>query len=92
MKRADFKQGRTGFIIRVGGEKIGTPHIYIEEVEIEGLFNDGTGQGAVWDYANEEEVIVTPGQVFYSREDARKALLRYHSRQFKKIMEGRDDA
>ena len=82
MNRKDFQKGKQGFIIRMCGS-VGLSNIYIEEVEVEGYRN---GYLYVWDWANEESVTIDNlRDVYYTREEARKAVLRYLAKQYKKF-------
>lgn len=82
MKKADFTKGRRGFIIRMYGDTK-LSDIHINEVEIEG-YRDGYAY--VWDWENEESVMIDNlRDVYYTREEARKAVLRYLAKQYKKF-------
>ena len=84
MRKADFTKGRRGFIIRMYGDaKLSDIHIH--EVEVMG----SRSANYVWDFANEQSVIIDDlRDMYYNREDARKAVLRYLSKQYKKFMKG----
>ena len=85
MKKADFTKGRRGFIIRMYGDTK-LSDIHISEVEVEG-YRDGYAY--VWDWANEQSVLIDDlRDVYYNREDAKKAVLRYLSKQHQKFMKG----
>ena len=86
MRKADFKKGRRGFIIRMYGDTK-LSDIHINEVEVMG----SRSANYVWDFANEQSVIIDDlRDMYYNREDARKAVLRYLSKQYKKFMKGAD--
>lgn len=85
MNRKDFKPGAKGYIVRMYGS-VGLPDIHINEVHIEG-FRDG--DAFVYDKCNYEVLqIVDLRDVYYNRADAKKAVLRYLSKQHQKFMKG----
>jgi len=84
MKKADFKKGRRGFIVRMHG-KTNLSDIRINEVQVEGIAD---GYPSVWDLANEESLFVELRDVFYSKEEARKHIVRFLSKQLKIFLKG----
>jgi len=85
MKKADFTKGRRGFIIRMCGGGAKLPDIHIHEVEVMG----SRSANYVWDFASEQSVVIDDlRDMYYNRADAKKAVLRYLSKQHQKFMKG----
>ena len=85
MNRKDFKQGKKGYIVRMYGS-VGLPDIHINEVQIEG-FRDG--DAFVYDICNYSVIQIHDlRDVYYTRAEAKKAVLRYLSKQHQKFMKG----
>lgn len=82
MKKADFKQGAKGFVYSFTRETSPTD-TYIHEVEIEHVEDK---YGYAWDFPNEQSIYVEPKDVFYTYEEAKKALLRFLSKMHQKFM------
>ena len=82
MKKKDFIKGKEGYVYKCTKETTPTD-IYIHKVEILTVYDS---YAYAWDYENEENVYVEPEDIFYTYEDAKKALLKFLSKMHQKFM------
>ena len=87
MKRTDFQDGKKGFIIRAVHNTDATP-VNIRIVEVELLHKCRKTINIVYDPVENRNYSVEAGDLFYNREDARKRILRFLSKQHQKFMKG----
>lgn len=91
MKRSDMKPGRTGLIIVAEHNSDATP-VDIRIVEVELLHNCSKSFNIVYDPVGNRNYSVEAKDVFYTRADARKRILRFLSAQHQKFMKGTVEA
>ena len=82
MKKKDFVKDKKGFIYRCNTDVTPTG-ISIHEIEIHTVYECWA---YAWDYENEESIYVEPKDIFYTYEDAKKALLKLLSKMHQKFM------
>ena len=87
MKRSDMNPGRHGLIIRAEHNTDATP-VNIRIVEVELLHKCRKGINIVYDPVENRNYSVEPKDLFYNREDARKRILSFLSKQHQKFMKG----
>lgn len=86
MKKADFQDGATGFIVRADHNTDATPvNIRIIKVRLSKYFY---GKKTLVFDAKSHPYEVEPKDVFYTQWGARKKILSFLSKQHQKIMKG----
>ena len=87
MKRSDMQHGRHGLIIRAEHSTDATP-VNIRIIEVELLHKCNKEINIVYDPVGNRNYSVKPKDLFYNREDARKRILSFLSKQHQRYMKG----
>ena len=82
MKKKDFIKDKKGFIYRCNSSSTPT-EISIHEIELHTVYDYWA---YAWDYEDEESIYVEPKDIFYTYEEAKKALLKFLSKMHQKFM------
>lgn len=87
MKLDDMKPGRHGLII-LGEHNTDATPVNIRIVDVDLLHKGKKGINIVYDPVENRNYAVGPEDLFYNREEARKRILRFLSKQHQKFMKG----